>query len=124
MSTKKDGIRVPPKIGSNYLKDWEDYGVIVNQERLRKLVFKRDGGVCAKCGEVAKEWQADHIYPLWLVDKNDYPNCLKYWSINNAQTVCMSCANKKTTRETKDRAKINRIRRKYASSPYRQVHRS
>lgn len=53
-------------------------------------------------------WHADHVMPLWLADPTDYPTCLRYWSLENLQTLCESCHGEKTAIEAKLRAKVER----------------
>ena len=74
----------------------------------RHLVFQRDRGICAKCETEAHVWHCDHIYPLWLVDRQT-TDCHKYWLIENMQTLCGPCHAMKTIREAANRAKIKRI---------------
>lgn len=57
------------------------------------------------------QWHADHIYPLWLVDRED-PDALRYWGLDNLQTLCGPCHEAKSAEETKRRAKVNRIQKK------------
>lgn len=99
----------------------------------RQKVFERDRGICADCGVdanapkiVIKEreladrtlirfdcigWQADHRFPLWLVDR-DAPDALRFWGMENLQTLCTKCHTAKTSREAGDRAKIVRLHQK------------
>lgn len=94
-------------------------GMLLSSEVQRKAVFARDGGVCAKCGVLnGQKYQADHIMPLHLAPNTvDWPERAQYWRLENLQTmglVC-GCAQKKTAREAKDRAKTTRILKKAAA---------
>lgn len=65
--------------------------------------FERDAGVCAKCGwgsspQHINEWYADHITPLWRVDR-EHPKAFWFWTIGNLQTLCRACHKKKTAEE-------------------------
>lgn len=51
-------------------------------ERLRGIVFKRDGRACAYCGAVGEELHCDHIIPLVRGGSN---------LIENLATACRSC---------------------------------
>lgn len=104
----------------------------------RSLCWSRDQGVCAKCGfdcktvircvrgrtaammgipvryitEVSFEpsrWDADHIFPLWLVDRTN-ADWRKYFGAENLQTLCDKCHKAKSAREAAQRAKINRLK--------------
>lgn len=101
--------RTPPK-PEGYKADWKLYGVLATPATQRKALFARDSGVCKLCGSQDKPWIYEHIIPLWLVDRSDYPRCLKYWSLEYGETRCVDCSKPKTKLESKARAKIKRIR--------------
>jgi 5-methylcytosine-specific restriction endonuclease McrA len=102
----------------------------------RAACFERDKGMCACCGEDAakvvgyrdggrsvwyeqncsapfsqlieiKGWDADHIVPLWSVDR-DLPHAelIRFWSMDNLQTLCSPCHKRKSANEAKVRAEI------------------
>lgn len=71
---------------------------------------KRDGGICACCGTDARSgdgWDADHIVPLWAVDR-DAPDAFRFWTMANLQTLCRPCHKIKTAREARERASARR----------------
>lgn len=51
----------------------------------------------------ARGWTADHIAPLHRVDRTA-PDALRYWSLDNLQTLCLRCDEIKTTAENRLRA--------------------
>lgn len=113
--------RLPPRPHECYLADWKLYGVLPNVRAQRKAVFERDGGKCCVCGSTDKPWIYEHIYPLWKVDRLDYPKCLKYWTLEYAETRCVDCAQIKTNAESKDRAKIKRLRGETCNGPKKKI---
>lgn len=52
-------------------------------QEIRRQVFARDNGVCAKCGQRHEVWHADHILP---VHKGG-----GYCDLDNFQTLCVPC---------------------------------
>ena len=73
-------------------------------------VLDRDGGVCAACRQKVVVWEIDHVVPLWSVDP-DEPDAIRYWLIDNLQTLCRPCHKAKTARESAERAKIRQMRK-------------
>lgn len=71
---------------------------------LRKRVFERDGGICAKCGRFDAKWEHDHIVALWSGGKDD---------LDNSQTLCRRCHLGKSVGETPVRAKTDRLRERH-----------
>lgn len=60
-------------------------------------------------------WHADHIVPLWLVDRSiEWVKLQLYWLLDNLQTLCHKCHKAKTAKEAADRAKMKRIQAKGA----------
>jgi 5-methylcytosine-specific restriction endonuclease McrA len=56
-------------------------------------------------------WEADHDFPLWLVDRTKpREEIIKYWSIDNLVTRCIACHQRKTAEEAAQRAKGKRLR--------------
>lgn len=51
----------------------------------------------------ARGWTADHVEPLHRVDRTA-PDALRYWSLDNLQTLCLRCDEQKTTAEARRRA--------------------
>lgn len=90
------------------------YSLAINSGSQRATVWQRDKGVCKGCGGTHQQWQADHIVPLHSITPSqleDYPNCLRFWSIENLQTLCTNpCHNAKSAAEATIRAKVKRIR--------------
>lgn len=100
----------------------------------RYNVFERDDGICADCGddlklfvpkykrwawqlhersiswalcdEVGKSWQLDHIQPLWKSKNLTDEERIKFFEIDNLQTLCVPCHAKKTKLEAAERAEI------------------
>lgn len=110
------------------------YMIACFSDAQRKAVWKRDHGVCARCGtQTVKEvrgfthrpldvmklpyhllgpmgrlWQADHIRPL-LEANGD----MSYYLLSNLQTLCNGCHIQK--------GKEDNRRRKMSASPLRQM---
>lgn len=63
---------------------WQD-----RRSRIAPLVFSRDGGVCALCGQPAVNATVDHIVPLSRGGSDD---------LDNLQTACSSCNSRKGAR--------------------------
>ena len=99
-----DSVRIPPKVGKKWRADWKACEVIASSKAQRLALVKRDGGMCCKCKALGKPWHAEHSFTLELVNRGDYPNCLKYWSMEYLETVCVGCHAPKTKREAKARA--------------------
>ena len=55
---------------------------------IRKLLFKKDSGYCRSCGVFHKNWEADHIVPVFLGGG--------YTGISNFQTLCPECHKQKS----------------------------
>lgn len=58
-------------------------------EKMRKLVFKRDGYTCRYCGSKEPPFHADHVYPECRGGET---------SIDNLVTACESCNLKKASK--------------------------
>lgn len=113
--------RQPPK-RRGWKKLWKQYGVLATSKQQRGALLARDKGYCVECGfrhssvgcldgKVTIEllFQSEHFCPLHLVDRTKWPECLRYWAIDNLKTVCSNCHAPKTKREAKARAKVKRI---------------
>lgn len=50
---------------------------------IRNVVFSRDKGCCANCGNCSEDWQADHITPVHKGGGGCY--------LENFQTLCKRC---------------------------------
>ena len=75
----------------------------------RDFCRDRDKGICAKCGvNAGHKFEADHIIPLWLVDRTK-EGWLKYFGGENLQTLCPDCHKAKSKIEAGQRAKIKRL---------------
>lgn len=57
-------------------------------EVIRQYLFNIDAGACRCCGEITKDWQADHIVPVQFGGGAT--------PIDNFQTLCLGCHNTKT----------------------------
>lgn len=69
----------------------------------REAVFSRDLYTCIKCGQIGGSLQADHIKPMSIIMYENNINsleeallCPDLWSVNNGQTLCLSCHKEKT----------------------------
>ncbi len=59
--------------------------MLTDWERVRRVIFERDGGICMKCGESAKKdsFHVDHIIPIsrggdeWALENLElsHPKC-------------------------------------------------
>lgn len=128
-SRKKRPTRVPPKPLSYYRisrpgrcrwcagtikeskrKRWhqdcvEEYRLIYYPSETRRVIYQRDRGVCAGCGQKDRSWQVDHIRPLYeQKGKPAREVDLDYWRVPNLQTLCRSCHQEKSSREATARA--------------------
>lgn len=103
-SARRREKRLPPS-GSGY--------VGLTGKNVRKACWERDRGVCARCGYASEYesnlcratyemWFADHVTPIWSVDKT-LADAARYWTIENLQTLCWRCHKKKTASETSAR---------------------
>lgn len=63
-----------------------------NNQVIREKVFERDGGYCNSCGIFCKNWQADHILPVFLGGAA----C----GLDNFQSLCKHCHKQKTHKES------------------------
>ena len=91
-----------------------DYKVYKSPQIVRKIAIEKFGYICQKCGVETKEVDVDHIFPLWLVDRTDWPKCLHYWTDKNLTVLCRPCHIAKSAMESYERAKIKRILEKNA----------
>jgi hypothetical protein len=81
-----------------------DYKMIFWPGVTRQAVFMRDAGVCALCGHHCARkgsdvWHLDHRQPL--IEAN---GDIRYWMMDNLQTLCQMCHTAKTSREAGERA--------------------
>lgn len=98
----------PTKTGRASKATWHtgcvtDYRAVAHPSFTRKLIWRRDQGVCRKCGCVCKRrgkpaWHVDHIQPL--IDAN---GDLSFWQMGNLQTLCVECHTAKTVWENRTR---------------------
>jgi 5-methylcytosine-specific restriction endonuclease McrA len=72
----------------------------IRNKLLRKKVFERDGGVCARCQRYDAHWQHDHILPLSLGGAD---------TLENSETLCRDHHRDKTSSEAAPRAKADRL---------------
>ena len=71
---------------------------------LRKAIIEAADGKCAKCGKPSDRLEVDHILPVYLGGTNDRVN------LRALGKEC--CHDPKSRRETKEAAKMKRIRAK------------
>lgn len=74
-----------------------------------------DGPYCRLRREKLVDWQGDHVVPLWSVDR-DAEDAMRYWGLENLQTLCTPCHLDKTAAEAAQRAKELRLRQKAAGT--------
>ena len=69
-----------------------DFFMQTDWERVRKVVYVRDGGICMKCGRRvnSRSFHVDHIVPL--VHGGDE------WSLDNLELACRECNLQKGSR--------------------------
>lgn len=112
--------RTPPK-GPDWRNDWKAFGVLATSAAQRKALWQREseGGIyttiqCHYCSMplLKRGFEAEHQVPLHLIDRQNYPICLAMWSIDQLVATCRDCHKEKTARETKERAKADRISKK------------
>lgn len=121
-----DIVEIGKRSGPNHYK-WKGgrkahRGVDRELRRWKRLIIKRDGRKCAKCGETGGIVCIDHILP-WSCFKN-----YRYVTANG-QTLCKKCHNDKTKIENRSRdIKGNlkneykqRIKRKYETEIQRRI---
>lgn len=69
------------------------------------------GRTCGYCGHLfpLAELEAEHIFPLWLVDR-EKPDAWKFWTIDNLRWACKAqCHKQKSRGEAARRAKMKRL---------------
>ena len=64
---------------------WRDFFMQTDWQRVRRVVYERDGGLCMKCGKKVdkKSFHVDHIIPL----SKGGPE----WDLNNLELSCIKC---------------------------------
>lgn len=79
----------PPKLTFCGPRCLRDFYMLTDWQRVRRVVFERDGGICMKCGQkVSKEkYHVDHINPI--------SNGGSEWDLNNLELSCPECNLKK-----------------------------
>lgn len=81
-----------------------EYKMIYWVQYTKKIIYKRDKGVCSSCGCQSKKWwHLDHIKPL--IESNGE---MSFWEPDNLQTLCKKCHIKKTSIENTERAILKR----------------
>lgn len=58
-------------------------------ERVRRVIYERDGGICMKCGEPVSrdDFHVDHIIPISAGGSE--------WDVSNLELSCPACNLKK-----------------------------
>lgn len=89
-------------------KCYDVYQEIFHTSVTRRAVWKRDTGKCNVCKTQCDRkgingWQMDHIIPL--IEAN---GDIKYWLLDNLQTLCKPCHKEKTGREATARALLRK----------------
>jgi 5-methylcytosine-specific restriction endonuclease McrA len=89
----------------------KEYQLMFWPSEARKVVWKRDKGVCRSCGTQCERrnhgWHLDHIQPL-IEAQGD----LTFWQLPNLQTLCVPCHKAKTALEAGARAEKRRAEKK------------
>ena len=80
---------------------FKGYNIATNYKgALRRVIRARDKGICSITGEFDKLWQADHIRPLFLVDRGLPVRIVQlYFLPDNIQTLSTVVHREKTKRE-------------------------
>ena len=62
-----------------------DFFLLTDWQRVRRVVYERDGGVCMECGKDVKRdaYHVDHIKPLAAGGAE--------WDLSNLETLCPRC---------------------------------
>lgn len=85
---------------------------IVRNPGLRRKVWERDQGKCAKCGRFDTKWIHEHVNPLWRKGPD---------TLENSETHCRHCATEKTSQEAGERAKADRIAQRHELTKQRRA---
>lgn len=66
-----------------------DFKMVTDWERVRHVIYVRDGGICMKCGkDVPKDkFHVDHIVPISVGGDE--------WDLSNLELSCQACNLKK-----------------------------
>ena len=70
---------------------------------VRRAVIEAANGRCMACGKPTERFEVDHEVPVFAGGSNDR---------SNLRAVCTACHAPKSRRETKEAAKMKRIRAK------------
>lgn len=121
----------------------DEYLTTIRPDFARAMVFARDRGICALCGEDWSErwrpikglkqylrddgieivyssilwvslWHVDHRVPLWKVVHMPDLERIAFFKLANLQTLCDPCHGGKTAREAAERAHHNELARRRA----------
>lgn len=62
-----------------------DFFMLTRWDRVRRVIYARDGGVCMKCGKAVTEddFHVDHIIPLAAGGDE--------WDLGNLELSCQEC---------------------------------
>ena len=62
-----------------------DFFMQTDWQRVRRVVYERDGGICMKCGRrvLKKNFHVDHILPISQGGEE--------WDLNNLELSCPEC---------------------------------
>ena len=66
-----------------------DFKMKTDWQRVRRVIYERDGGICMKCGKNVdrKNFHVDHIVPISAGGDE--------WDLNNLELSCPECNLKK-----------------------------
>ena len=106
------------------------YYFLTSQSVARWYIEKRDKGICAGCGKDCSAvweinpnqkyrsdthtlvsdscWEMDHIKPLWKSTGLTDEERLKFFEMENLQTICIPCHRKKSAQEAAERAQLSK----------------
>ena len=100
----------------------DKYMFIYHPGETRKVVYKRDSGICKWCSRKSGGWQVDHIRPLVeqkgkSIEELDFT----YWELNNLQTLCSHCHHEKSGKESTGRAVKRKTKNAIRWKSFREV---
>ena len=75
----------PPRTSFCNQRCLRDFMLLTDWNRVRRVIYERDGGICMKCGKkVPKEaYHVDHIVPISVGGAE--------WDLNNLELSCPEC---------------------------------
>jgi 5-methylcytosine-specific restriction endonuclease McrA len=79
----------PPKQTFCSIRCVRDFLMQTDWQRVRRVIYERDGGICMKCGKKVdkKSYHVDHITPIAVGGEE--------WELSNLELSCAECNFKK-----------------------------